>query len=78
MVAYDCPRGPAEAIQDGVNGRLIPNGDQPAFTTALARLMDSPRTRRHMGAAALATEYAMPSIVERWTKLLASIGERPA
>jgi glycosyltransferase involved in cell wall biosynthesis len=63
-----------------VNGRLIPNGDQPAFTTALARLMDSPRTRRHMGAAALATaaDYAMPSIVERWTKLLASIGERPA
>jgi glycosyltransferase involved in cell wall biosynthesis len=54
IVAYDCPRGPAETVRDGVNGRLVRNGDQPAFTTALEQLMDSPRLRQHMGAASLA------------------------
>jgi glycosyltransferase involved in cell wall biosynthesis len=79
MVAYDCPRRPAETIRDGVNGRLIPNGDKPAFTAALDQLMESPRRRQDMGAAALAdaTDYAMPTIVERWTKLLTRLGIHP-
>jgi glycosyltransferase involved in cell wall biosynthesis len=78
MVAYDCPRGPAETVRDGVNGRLVPNGDQAAFTTALEQLMDSPRLRQQMGAAALAdaAAYEMPSIVDRWTELLARVGVR--
>jgi glycosyltransferase involved in cell wall biosynthesis len=73
MVAYACPRGPAETVQDGVNGRLVPDGDQPAFTAALEQLMDSRRLRRRMGAASLAAaaDYAMPQIAERWTNLLA-------
>ena len=80
MVAYDCPRGPAETVRDGVNGRLVPNGDRPAFTAALAQLMDSPQLRQRMGAAALAdaADYEMPHIVERWTKLLARLGAQPA
>ena len=80
MVAYDCPRGPAETIRDGVNGRLIPNGDQPAFTAALDQLMDSRRLRQRMGAASLAdaSGYAVPNIVERWMKLLARLGAHPA
>jgi glycosyltransferase involved in cell wall biosynthesis len=73
MVAYDCPRGPAETVRDGVNGRLVRDGDQPAFTAALEELMNSRRLREHMGAASLAaaSEYAMPNIVELWTRLLA-------
>ena len=80
MVAYDCPRGPAETIRDGVNGRLIPDGDQPAFTAALDQLMASRRLRQRMGAAALADAagYAMPNIVERWTRLLARLGAQAA
>src|SRR5262245_54790226 len=80
MVAYDCPRGPSETIRDSVNGRLIPNGDKSAFTAALGQLIDSPRLPRHMGSAALedAAEYAIPNIVERWTKMLARLGVHPA
>jgi glycosyltransferase involved in cell wall biosynthesis len=79
MVAYDCPRGPAETVEDGVNGRLVPDGDQAAFTAALEQLMDSKRLRRRMGAASLASaaDYAMPNIVQRWTKLLARLGAQP-
>jgi glycosyltransferase involved in cell wall biosynthesis len=78
MVAYDCPRGPAETVRDGVNGRLVPHGDQAAFTTALDQLMGSRRRRRRMGAAALAdaADYAMPNIAERWTGLLTRLGVR--
>ncbi len=78
MVAYDCPRGPAETVRDGVNGRLVPNGDQAAFTAALEQLMDSPDLRQQMGAAALAdaAAYEMPSIVDRWTELLVRVSVR--
>jgi glycosyltransferase involved in cell wall biosynthesis len=79
MVAYDCPRGPAEVVRDGMNGRLIPDGDEPAFTAALAELMDSTQLRQRMGAESLAGagDYAMPSIVERWQQVLAGVGVRP-
>lgn len=35
-VAYDCPTGPSELIDDGISGRLVPVGDWKA----LARAMD--------------------------------------
>lgn len=28
VVSYDCPTGPAELIDDGINGFIIPNGDK--------------------------------------------------
>jgi glycosyltransferase involved in cell wall biosynthesis len=76
MVAYDCPRGPAEVVRDGVNGRLIPDGDAAAFTAALANLMDSVELRQRMGATALsdAAAYAMPNIVQQWEAAFARLG----
>jgi glycosyltransferase involved in cell wall biosynthesis len=79
MVAYDCPRGPAEVLRDGVNGRLIPDGDDAAFTAALTELMDSVELRQQMGAAALAdaAAYSMPHIVTRWEAAFARLGVHP-
>lgn len=79
MVAYDCPRGPAEVLRDGVNGRLIPDGDNAAFTAALTELMDSVELRQQMGAAALAdaAAYSMPHIVTRWEAVFARLGVHP-
>ena len=75
MVAYDCPRGPAEVVRDGINGRLIPDGDAAAFTAALTELMDSVELRQQMGAAALAdaAAYSMPNIVSRWEAAFARL-----
>ena len=40
-VCTDCPVGGASlAIQDGVNGLLVPVGDDKAMTEALCRLAD--------------------------------------
>ena len=62
----DCPRGPAEIITDGWNGRLIPDGDIAGFTEALRGLVSDVELRRRMGAAALehGRSYEMDRIGE--------------
>ncbi|AEN09106.1 MULTISPECIES: glycosyltransferase family 4 protein [unclassified Streptomyces] len=55
VVATDCPHGPAEIIQDGTDGRLVPLGDTQAFAAALRSLVDDDDLRHRMGRAALAS-----------------------
>jgi glycosyltransferase involved in cell wall biosynthesis len=72
VVSYDCPRGPAEIIHDGVDGLLVPEGDIPGLGDALAELAaDTPR-RVRMGAAARETagRYAAGAVAARWRALL--------
>ena len=39
VVAFDCPSGPSEIIQDGVNGYLVKHKDIESFTEKLIKLM---------------------------------------
>lgn len=75
MVAFDCPRGPAELIDHGRNGWLVKDGDLPAYTEALFALIDDPHRRAGMGAAAWrdAHAYDMPAIAARWKELLDTV-----
>jgi len=43
--------GMAEAIEHGVNGYLVPQGDPDALARAIASLLSNPRQRRQMGKA---------------------------
>ncbi len=74
-IAYDCPRGPAEIIHDGVNGRLIPDGDVAAYTAALLAMIDEDDVRREMAwaAHAQAEQYTMARIGEQWENLIAEL-----
>ncbi|MFW6722138.1 glycosyltransferase [Streptomyces sp. MAR4 CNY-716] len=54
VVATDCPHGPGEIIEDGVDGRLVPVGDADAVAAALLELIEDDGLRRRTGAAALA------------------------
>ncbi|AGP59957.1 glycosyltransferase family 4 protein [Streptomyces rapamycinicus] len=54
VVATDCPLGPAEIINDGVDGRLVPMGDRRALAAALSDLVADEPGRRGMGEAARA------------------------
>lgn len=71
VVSFDCPRGPRELVIDGVNGRLVPNGDIAALTSALLALIDDPAERLRMSAGALqsAEQYQPASVVASWTQL---------
>ncbi|NJQ01330.1 glycosyltransferase family 4 protein [Streptomyces zingiberis] len=52
VVATDCPHGPGEIIDNGVDGRLVPPGDADAVATALLELINDDALRERMGRAA--------------------------
>ncbi|NGO73808.1 glycosyltransferase, partial [Streptomyces boncukensis] len=52
VVSTDCPLGPAEIVEDGATGRLVPPGDSGALAAALLELIEDEPLRRSMAAAA--------------------------
>jgi glycosyltransferase involved in cell wall biosynthesis len=75
VVSFDCPTGPAEIVDHGVDGLLVPHGDVPALADALLSLMADPQRRRRMGAAATAkaATFSLEAIGPRWDELLDSV-----
>jgi glycosyltransferase involved in cell wall biosynthesis len=43
VVATDCPFGPGEIIEDGVNGLLVKPGDKEALATGIIRVLSNPQ-----------------------------------
>lgn len=72
VVAYDCPTGPADIIDDHRNGLLVPPKDVPGLTAALLEMMGDEDLRRRCAPAAEATaeNFKMHSIGPRWDALL--------
>ncbi|MGW8363924.1 glycosyltransferase family 4 protein [Streptomyces wedmorensis] len=54
VVSTDCPNGPREIIEDGVDGRLVPVDDVTAFARALRGLIEDDEQRAKTARAALA------------------------
>ncbi|NUP18615.1 MAG: glycosyltransferase family 4 protein [Streptomyces sp.] len=72
VVSTDCPYGPGEIIEDGVDGRLVPVGDRAALGTALLDLVRDDERRRHMGRRAMANarRFAPVPVVEHAERLI--------
>lgn len=72
VVSTDCPHGPGEIIEDGVDGRLVPVGDREALGAALLELVRDDERRRRAGRAALenAQRFAPGPVVEQAEDLL--------
>ncbi|MGH2406296.1 MAG: glycosyltransferase [bacterium] len=45
VVSTDCPSGPREVVHDGVNGYLVPVGDEASLAVAVERLLQNERLR---------------------------------
>uniref|UniRef100_A0AAU2VBM5 D-inositol 3-phosphate glycosyltransferase n=1 Tax=Streptomyces sp. NBC_00003 TaxID=2903608 RepID=A0AAU2VBM5_9ACTN len=53
VVSTDCPQGPREIINDGVDGRLVETGNADAVAAALLELIQDDGLRHRMAKAAL-------------------------
>jgi glycosyltransferase involved in cell wall biosynthesis len=75
VAAFDCPNGPADAIEDGVDGRIVPAEDVRALGDALLELVEDEALRRRLGAAAAraSDRYDLKGIGARWDALLAEL-----
>jgi len=49
VISSDCASGPADLIEDGVNGRLVPVGDVEALSRVMGELMSQPDLRMRLG-----------------------------
>ncbi|MFH0516201.1 glycosyltransferase family 4 protein [Streptomyces sp. M41] len=72
VVSTDCPYGPGEIIEDGVDGRLVPVGDRDAMAAALLDLVRDDERRRRMGRRAMenARRFAPGPVVEQAERLI--------
>jgi GalNAc-alpha-(1->4)-GalNAc-alpha-(1->3)-diNAcBac-PP-undecaprenol alpha-1,4-N-acetyl-D-galactosaminyltransferase len=68
VVSTDCPSGPAEMIEDGVNGRLVPVEDVPALARVMADLMRHPALRQRLGGEARKVRelFSQDRVMRRW------------
>jgi glycosyltransferase involved in cell wall biosynthesis len=74
VVATDCPSGPAEILENGRYGRLVPVGDDAALADAiLATLRESPSAQELRSRAA---DFSVERAVERYLELLTLLRPR--
>uniref|UniRef100_UPI0022EC8B5A glycosyltransferase n=1 Tax=Pseudomonas sp. VB3 TaxID=2994641 RepID=UPI0022EC8B5A len=68
VVAFDCPRGPAEIINDRVNGLLVENGSVTDLAMKMIELIESPEMCSEMVNAAFISNkrFVHESIREEW------------
>jgi GalNAc-alpha-(1->4)-GalNAc-alpha-(1->3)-diNAcBac-PP-undecaprenol alpha-1,4-N-acetyl-D-galactosaminyltransferase len=72
VVSTACPTGPAEIIDDGVSGLLVPVDDAATLAAAIDRLLADDTLRDKLAAEAVrsASHYEPQLILPQWTQLL--------
>ncbi|BAU10111.1 glycosyl transferase, group 1 family [Leptolyngbya sp. NIES-3755] len=68
VVSTDCPSGPAEILDRGKYGRLIPVADPSAMTTAILEMLDSPVDRAALKQRSL--EFERDRIVDQYVDFI--------
>ena len=78
VVAFDCPTGPAEVLEGGRSGVLVPNGDRTALTEAILRVVGDHRERERLAdAGALRIRDFEPHLAAtRWERLFEELADR--
>jgi GalNAc-alpha-(1->4)-GalNAc-alpha-(1->3)-diNAcBac-PP-undecaprenol alpha-1,4-N-acetyl-D-galactosaminyltransferase len=71
-IAFDCPYGPSEIIENGENGLLIEWGNEQALMEKLKRLMDDMDLRKKIQVAAheSSKEFCPEKVLLLWEKLM--------
>jgi len=71
VVSYACPCGPKDIISEGVDGFLVPVGDEAALADRICRLIEDKDLRLRMGRAAKekANKYRLENVIPMWMDL---------
>ena len=79
VVAFDCPFGVRDIIEDGVNGLVVPDGDIGGLTAAMQRVAtDAPlRVRLSQSAQPVVSRLDPARILAQWDALIADAASRP-
>ena len=74
VISTDCPGGPAEILDGGRTGLLVPAGDADALSAAIRRVADDPPLRSRLAAAGLrrADDFSPEVIGRTWMDLITS------
>ena len=72
VVSFDCPYGPGEIIEDGVNGILVEDQDEEKLREALECLIDDAELRHRLGEEAkkVREKYSIEKIGGEWERLI--------
>ena len=72
VISADCPAGPAELIEDGINGRLVPVEDVEALARAMSQLMSDSTLRLQLGREAkrVRERFRQDEIMAQWEAVL--------
>ena len=75
VVSFDCPYGPSELIKDGYTGILVENGDVPALSAGIEKLINDKdlRSRLAIEAKKWSESFHVTGICDRWEKLLKQV-----
>lgn len=77
VVAADCPTGPAELLEGGRSGLLVPREDTAALTGAIRRVVSDEGERRRLAdaAATRARDFDLPATADRWEEHFRRLGD---
>lgn len=69
---YDVNYGPNEIIEDGINGRVVPNGDYEQLAEAMLKVLRDPELAQQYatGAYDSASRYSATNVWQAWQALL--------
>lgn len=72
VVSYDINYGPAEIIDDGVSGRLVPAGDTHTLYVTLADLLKNPAKLKGYAdhAQDAAAKFSLENVTQKWADFL--------
>ena len=78
VIATDCKSGPAEILEGGKLGILIPNDEQDLLVEAMCRVYESPALRKELGAKAKsrARDFSIEKIFQEWKETIDELAKR--